>query len=102
MALISKKSAVSRISDLLIIELKGQRIPTWNEVYNAIGEIPSVPAVPLDKLCELLEKCGADSYCGTCKQIMGGCFTVGNGCGSEYFWKELLTKWMEGLDGKTD
>ena len=53
------------------------------------------PAVPLDKLCEFLEKCGADSYCGTCKQIMGGCFTDGNGCGSEHFWKELLTKWME-------
>lgn len=55
----------------------------------------TVVAVPLDKLCEFLEKCGADSYCGTCKQIMGGCFTDGNGCGSEHFWKELLTKWME-------
>lgn len=44
--LISRKDAVSRISDLLIIELKGARIPTWNEVYNAIGDVPSVPAVP--------------------------------------------------------
>ena len=43
--LISRRAAVSRISDLLILELKGQRIPTWNEVYNAIGDIPSVPAV---------------------------------------------------------
>ena len=65
------------------------------EARRAIQSIPSVPAVPLDKLCEFLEKCGADSYCGTCKQIMGGCFTDGNGCGSEHFWKELLTKWME-------
>ena len=63
-----------------------------------IEDAPSVPAVPLDKLCEFLERCGADSYCGTCKQIMGGCFTDGHGCGAEHFWKELLTKWMEGLD----
>ena len=63
-----------------------------------IADEPSVPAVPLNKLCVFLEKCGADSYCGTCKQIMGGCFTNGNGCGSEHFWKELLTKWMEEQD----
>lgn len=63
--------------------------------HNKIDKVPSVPAVPLDKLCEFLEKCGADSYCGTCKQIMGECFTDGRGCGSEHFWKELLTKWME-------
>ena len=63
-----------------------------------IDWMPTVEAVPLDKLCEFLEKCGADSYCGTCKQIMGECFTDGRGCGSEHFWKELLTKWMEGLD----
>ena len=64
-----------------------------------IADEPSVPAVPLDKLCEFLEKCGADSYCRTCKQIMGECFADGRECGSEHFWKELLTKWMEGLDG---
>ena len=65
------------------------------EAANEIENLPSVPAVPLDKLCEFLEKCGADSYCGTCTQIMGECFTDWRGCGSEHFWKELLTKWME-------
>lgn len=55
MDLISKKAAVSRISDLLMLELKGQRFPTWNEVYNAIGDIPSVPAVPIEPLCRYLE-----------------------------------------------
>ena len=40
--LIRRKDAVSRISDLLLIELQGKRLPTWNEVYNAIEEIPSV------------------------------------------------------------
>lgn len=43
--LITRKSAVSRISDLLILELHGERIPTWNEVYNAISDIPAVEAV---------------------------------------------------------
>ena len=39
---ISRQAVVSRISDLLMIELKGERLPTWNEVYRAIGELPSV------------------------------------------------------------
>ena len=39
--LIRREDAVSRISDLLMIELQGKRLPTWNEVYNAINDIPS-------------------------------------------------------------
>ena len=39
--LIRREDAVSRISDLLMIELQGKRLPTWNEVYNAINSIPS-------------------------------------------------------------
>lgn len=39
---ISRQDAVSRISDLLMLELQGKRLPTWNEVYNALGELPSV------------------------------------------------------------
>ena len=39
--LISREDAVSRISDLLMIELQGKRLPTWNEVYHAIDDIPS-------------------------------------------------------------
>lgn len=38
---ISRQAVVSRISDLLMLELKGERIPTWNEVYRAIQELPS-------------------------------------------------------------
>ena len=40
--LIKQEDVVSRISDLLMIELQGKRLPTWNEVYNAINDIPSV------------------------------------------------------------
>lgn len=38
---ISRQDAVSRFSDLLMIELRGERLPTWEEVYNAIKELPS-------------------------------------------------------------
>lgn len=39
--LIRRQDAVSRMSDLLLMELKGQRLPTWNEVYRAMNDIPS-------------------------------------------------------------
>ena len=39
--LIRREDAVSAISDLLMIQLQGKRLPTWNEVYNAINDIPS-------------------------------------------------------------
>ena len=38
---ISRREAVSAISDLLMLELKGKRLPTWNEVYRAINAVPS-------------------------------------------------------------
>jgi hypothetical protein len=98
--LISRKSAI-KIAEKYGLS-KGTTIGKHSGIAEIISdklsELPSVPAVPLDKLCDFLEKCGADSYCGTCKQIMGECFTSGRGCGSEHFWKELLTKWMEGLE----
>ena len=43
--LITKRQAVERMNDLMVIELKMTRPPSWNEVYNAIKEIPSVDAV---------------------------------------------------------
>lgn len=39
--LIRRQDAVSRMSDLLIMELQGQRLPTWNEVYRAMNDVPS-------------------------------------------------------------
>ena len=39
--LITKRQAVERMNDLMVIELKMTRPPTWNEVYNAIKELPS-------------------------------------------------------------
>lgn len=39
--MVSKRAAVSRIMDLLMLKLKGRRIPTWDEVYQAIYDLPS-------------------------------------------------------------
>lgn len=39
--LISRQEAVSRFSDLLMLELEGKRLPTWEEVYNAMQDLPS-------------------------------------------------------------
>ena len=38
--LISRRDAVSRFSDLFMLELKGKRLPTWEEVYNAMQDVP--------------------------------------------------------------
>lgn len=67
-----------------------------------IADEPSIPAVPLDKLCEWL----AD------KALPAPCYYVEDYCPYEDFghcdkdelpsvkdcWKMVLTKWMEGLD----
>ena len=42
---IYRDDAVSRMSELLVSELHMIRCPTWNEVYNAIGELPSADVV---------------------------------------------------------
>lgn len=72
-----------------------------------IADEPSVPAVPLDKLCEFL----ADTL-----HAPAPCFNNEEICPRMYFgfcrlpdvhapdvkecWKKILTKWMEGLDAK--
>ena len=95
MDLISKKAAVSRISDLLMLELNGKRIPTWSEVYNAIGDIPSVPAVPLEPLCEWLAERYEPPYAliDIDKLRIPIDFRQ-----QKEIWMAALTKWMEEQD----
>lgn len=50
-----------------------------------VEEITSVPAVPLDKLCEWLQENASLTY-GTLISAAG--------------WKYELTRWMEGLDAE--
>ena len=55
---------------------------------------PSVPAVPLDKLCEYLNS--VIYPCIVCKESPGPqCNAKRKGC-----WERVLTKWMEGLDAE--
>lgn len=64
-----------------------------------IKDVPSVPAVPLDKLCKWLSRnawafdCeGCEGYCKAmvdCKNDVGG---------NPEYWKDKLTKWMEEQD----
>lgn len=72
-------------------------------IERAVMRLPSVPAVPLDKLCSMLAKyigfpCNYSpideemaDYCGDqCKMDDIGC------------WEKVLSKWMEGLDAKAE
>lgn len=62
---------------------------------------PTVDAVPLDKLCEWLERY-ATMDCDGCRASIGSCEDEENHevsvCNSWERWKAMLTKWMEGLD----
>ena len=69
--LIRKQDAVSKISDLLLIELQGKRIPTWNEVYHAINDIPSLEP-ERKKGTELL-------LCNGCAYWMDKCVYLNDG-----------------------
>lgn len=60
---ISRQEAVSRISDLLMLELQGKRLPTWNEIYNALCELPSVQPKAKEEVWEIrTEKVSDDPY----------------------------------------
>lgn len=64
-------------------------------------EAPSVPAVPLDKLCEWLERY-ATMDCDGCREAFGSCEDEEDQevsvCNSRERWKVMLTKWMEEQD----
>lgn len=93
--LISRKAA---------LELLGEPHPLD---YNAIADVqkiivlPSVPAVPLDKLCEWL----ALRFGYPCQTIddCNGWYVsdcVSHDGNKVACWEQVLTKWMEGLDDK--
>lgn len=48
-----------------------------------LDEAPSVDVMPLDKLCEWLEK-NATMYCDTCRATIGSCGV----CNSRERWKK--------------
>ena len=66
-------------------------------------ELPSVPAVPLDKLCEWLGENSINIPCRFCSNFSNGyCIAIGETIkpclNSAYDWRRAITKWMEGLE----
>jgi hypothetical protein len=57
-------------------------------IRDGISTIPPVPAVPLDKLCEWLERNAAGRWNGLEYTAAG--------------WKDELTRWMEEQDAKEE
>ena len=106
MDLISRKAA---------IEALGERPENWTDTPaeieavrsydNAIDDlksVPSVPAVPLDKLCEWLET-DCILSCVSCEHLFGGQWCKQHPelpyrCHRKEHWKDALTKWMEEED----
>ena len=91
--LISRKAAIEAIKELLCEPDSVQYI--WSsDALSAVKHAPSVPAVPLDKLCEYLNS--VIYPCIVCKESPGPqCNAKRKGC-----WERVLTKWMEGLDAE--
>lgn len=94
--LISRKAAIESIKDPVV---KGFAL-------YALKNVPSVPAVPLDKLCEWL----AEHYGSPCQLAEIDCYPqcepdengecYGMRTDDKRCWHDYLTKWMEGLDAK--
>lgn len=63
-------------------------------------ELPSIPAVPLDKLCNTLSGLYEVLPCWECEKVLGEeyCQEKECGCGSINHWKSYFEKKMEGLD----
>lgn len=71
-----------------------------------LDDAPTVPAVPLDKLCEWL----AEHYGSPCQLAEIDCYPqcepdengecYGMRTDDKRCWHDYLTKWMEGLDAK--
>lgn len=76
--LISRKAEINSLGNTP----EGTFLP-WSMAVDILESQPSIPAVPLDKLCEWLQDNAALTH-GTLISAAG--------------WKYELTRWMEGLD----
>lgn len=75
--------------------ITGDGWDNWG-VYGLIERQPSVPAVPLDKLCEWLAGNAWHIDCSDCDGEHCDCPQLYDDSGSSpEFWKAKLSKWME-------
>lgn len=103
--LISRKAVLdkfNRNSDMwnaLMDEETSKEFWLFCRVADALDTIPSVPAVPLDKLCEWLAGNAWHLDCSNCDGEYYDCPQLYDDSGSSpEFWKAKLTKWMEEQD----
>lgn len=66
---------------------------------NHLKDAPSVPAVPLDKLCEWLAN-SCYLPCVSCESLFGDqwCKQHPYRCHSKEHWKDAITKWLEEMN----
>lgn len=68
-------------------------------IIDRIQAQPSVPAVPLDKLCEWLARNAFAFECEDCEEYCKALLDCEHEVGSDQeYWKNKLTKWMEEQD----
>ena len=66
---------------------------TAHEIANCVKYAPTVDAVPLDKLCEMLDKYNVTV---PCNDDCEGCEAFDGTGDTVHCWKVTLTKWMDG------
>ena len=69
-----------------------------------LDNMPTIEAVPLDKLCEWLSEHSVNIPCESCRHFSNDyCMAIGdmnNPCpNKEEDWQRTIKGWMEGLDG---
>ena len=104
--LISRKVAIEEFEDMVTsVSVYGEsaeaRYATNARIrfVEKLNSIPTVPAVPLDKLCEWLAGNAWHLDCTDCDAEHCDCPQWHDDSGSlPAFWKAKLTKWMEEQD----
>ena len=110
MGLIDRKTAIEEFEDMVTsVSVYGEsaeaRYATNARIrfVEKLNSIPSVPAVPLDKLCEWLTANRVSIPCRLCEYYDAGECTVQNDMSkpcpnTTRDWRRGITNWMEGLD----
>ena len=106
MDLISQKALLNHLNDVWLTntpngsyDMQAAKAEGIAIAMKAVEDFRTVPAVPLDKLCEMLSKSNVNV---PCNDDCEGCEAFDGTGDTVNCWKITLTKWMEGLDAKTD
>lgn len=103
MALIRREAAIEALGEEPLrwnnTITEGQEWNDWKYHVDAIKSVPTVPAVPLDKLCEWLARNAFAFECEDCEEYCRALLGCEHEVGSDpEYWKNKLTKWMDEQD----